>query len=158
MAMTDEELRRQLFNLSAKAIYHLSNGITDPISIQEVIEKNTFFRPILHCVQIMNVKNISNSEKEITLVMSPDYLMENIDLVYKGLLNELMWIILLPQYDYGVDEVIADDEEGKIEIRSEEGLINWIARAQIKILQCNQETYKISAEEFNNSIVGTESD
>jgi hypothetical protein len=158
MAMTEEELKNQLFKLSAQAIYHLSDGSTDPISIQEAIEHNSYFRPILYCVQILSIKNIGDSEKEITFVLSPDYLMENRGLVIKGLLNEIMWTFKLNNYDYGIEETIVDDAEGRIDIRSEEGVENWIARGEIKILQCNKQTYQISLVDFFNSIVRTESD
>ena len=156
--MTEEELKNQLFKLSAQAIYHLSDGSTDPISIQEAIERNSYFRPILHCVQILSIKNIGDSEKEITFVLSPDYLMENRGLVIKGILNELMWTFKLNSYDYGIEERIVDDDDGSIDIRSEEGVENWIARGEIKILQCNKHTYQISLIDFFNSIVLTESD
>ena len=156
--MTEDELKNQLFKLSAQAIYHLSDGSKDPISIQEAIEHNTFFRPILYCVQILSIKNISDSEKEITFVLSPDYLIENSELVFKGFFNELMWTFKLDAYDYGIEETIVDDAEGRIDIRSEEGVENWIARGEIQILQCNKDTYQISTADFFNSIVRTESD
>ena len=156
--MTEEELKNQLFKLSAQAIYHLSDGSTDPISIQEAIEHNTFFRPILYCVQILEIKNLGDSEKEITFVLSPDYLMENSQLVFKGILNELMWTFKLNSYDYGIEERIVDDADGSIDIRSEEGVENWIARGEIKILQCNKDTYQISTADFFTSSVRTESD
>jgi len=158
MAMTEEELKNQLFKLSAQAIYHLSDGSTDPKVIKESIENHSIFRPILNSVQILTIKNSSNGEIEIKFVLSPDYLTYNKGLVFKASLDQLMWNFKLPTYDEGVIETIVDDEEGKIEMRSEEGVENWILRGEIEIKNCNSDTYETNIEVFFNSFVHTESE
>ena len=155
--MTEDELKNQLFKLSVQAIYHLSNGSEDVITVQEAIEKNGFFRPIIYCVQILNVVFQSDSEKVITFVISPECLTENIDLVFGYGLNELMWTFSLPKYDIGEPEVLADDATGKIEMTSEEGVVNWLIRGSVEIKKVGYKFYDLSVEDFYRSVFRAQS-
>jgi hypothetical protein len=146
--MTVDELKNQLFKLSAQAIYHISNGSKDVITVQEAIEKNGLFRPIVYSVQILNVLNQSDSEI-ITFVFSPNYLIENSDLVLGYGLNEIMWTYSLPRYDIDEPEIVADDVTGKIEITTEEGVVSWLSRGTIEIKQTGAKCYDLSVEDFS---------
>jgi hypothetical protein len=157
MAMTEDELKNLLIKLSVQSIYHLSNGSEDVITVQEAIEKNGFLRPIVNYVQIMNVINHSDSEKDITFVLSPDYLFENVDLVFGYGLNDIMWTFSLPKYDIDEPNLLADDATGKIEMISEEGVVNWLIRGSVEIKQVGEKIYDLSIEEFHNSVFRTES-
>ena len=155
--MTEDELKNLLFKLSVQAIYHISEGSEDVITVQEAIEKNGFFRPIVNYVQILNVINHSDSEKDITFVLSPDYLIENVDLVFRYGLNDIMWTFSLPKYDIDEPEVVADDATGKIEMTSEEGVVNWLIRGSVDIKQVGEKSYDLSVEELHKSVFRTES-
>lgn len=155
--MTEDELKNLLFKLSVQAIYHLSDGSEDVISVQEAIEKNGFFRPIVNQVQILNVINHSDSEKDITFLLSPDYLMENVDLVLGYGLNDIMWTFSLPKYDTDEPEVVAEDATGKIEIGSEEGVVNWLIRGSVEIKQVGEKSYDLRIEELHSSVFRSES-
>ena len=155
--MTEEQLKNLLFKISVMAVHSISEGSTDPISVQEAIEHNSTTRPILFSTQIMNVKNISNSEKEITFAFSPDYLIENQSLVLQGGLNELAWIYKLPAYDYGNEEILMEDKEGTISMRSEEGVVEWLIRGNIEITSINKATYSIELETLYHSVIQTNS-
>jgi hypothetical protein len=156
--MTEDELKNELFKLSVQAIYHLSDGSKDVITVQEAIEKNSYLRPIINFVQIMNVVNQSDSEKIITFVFSPDYLIENAKFVNSYELNDIMWTYSLPKYDIDESEVIVEDITGKIEMTSEEGVVNWLTRGSIEIKQVGLNSYNLRIEELHSSIIGNKSD
>ena len=104
-------------------------------------------------VQIHDIKNISDSEKEIRFAFSPDYLSTNIDLVMEYELHQLIWIFKLPQYDSGKNEVVVDDEEGQISIRSEEGVVEWLIRGTVEILNVSDLSYKLDLETLYHTVI-----
>ena len=62
-SMDEQQLKNLLVKVSFLAVFQLSNGSEDPISVQESIEHNSYIRPILTPVQVLDIKNISDSEK-----------------------------------------------------------------------------------------------
>jgi hypothetical protein len=156
--MTEDELKNELFKLSVQAIYHLSDGSEDVITVQEAIEKNSYLHPIINSVQILNVVNQSDSEKILTFVFSPDYLMENAEIVNGYGLNDIMWTYSLPKYDMDEPEVILEDTTGKIEMTSEEGVVNWLTRGLIEIKQVGVKSYNLKIEDLHSSLIGNKSD
>lgn len=153
--MTEEQLKNLLFKMSAMAIHSISDGSTDPISVQESIDRNSYVRPIISSTQIMNVKNNGDSEKEITFKLSPDYLIENYGLVTQSKLDELTWVYKLPKYDYGTEELLMSDDEGQISMRSEEGVVNWLIRGTIELTKVNPLTYELNLETLHQSVMNT---
>jgi len=151
--MDYQQLTNLLVKVSLLAIYQLSKGSEDPISVQESIEHNSYTRPILNPVQILEIKNISDSEKEIRFAFSPDYLSTNIDLVMEYELHQLIWFFKLPQYDSGKNEVVVDDEEGQISIRSEEGVVEWLIRGTVEILNVSDLSYKLDLETLYHTVI-----
>jgi hypothetical protein len=151
--MTEEQLKNLLFKMSVMAVHSLSEGSTDPITVQEAIERNSYTRPIIFSTQTMNVKNISDSEKEITFALSPDFLVENRSLVLQGGLDELTWTYKLPQYDYGDEEVLIEDSDGQISMRSEEGVIEWLIRGTIELVRVNSLTYELDLDTLYHSVI-----
>jgi hypothetical protein len=156
--MTEEQLKNLLFKMSVIAVHSISDGSEDPISVQEAIETNSYSRPIIFSTQIMSVNNIGDSEKEITFALSPDYLIENHSLVLQGRLDELSWTYKLPQYDYGNEEVLMEDADGQISMRSEEGVVNWLIRGAIELVKVNARTYELDLEAIYQSVMNTNSD
>jgi hypothetical protein len=154
--MTEEQLKNLLFKLSVIAVHSLSDGSEDPISVQEAIERNSHIRAITFSTQIMNVKNISDSQKEITFALSTDYLIENHSLVLKGQLDELIWTYKLPQYDFGEEEILMKDAEGQISMTSEEGVVNWLTRGTIELVGVSARTYELDLETLYHSVMNTD--
>lgn len=152
-SMNEQELKNLLAKVSFLAVYQLSNGSEDPISVQASIEHNSYTRPILSPVQILDIKNNSDSGKEIKFALSPDYLSTNIDLVMEYELQQLIWIFKLPQYDNGEDEVVVDDEEGLISIRSEEGVVEWLIRGSVEIHNVSDLSYKLDLETLYHTVI-----
>ena len=68
-------------------------------------------------------------------------------------LQQLIWIFKLPQYDCGEEEVVADDEEGQISIRSEEGVVEWLIRGSVEILNVSDLTYKLDFETLYHTVI-----
>jgi hypothetical protein len=156
--MTEEQLKSLLFKMSVMSVHSISDGSTDPISVQEAIEKNSYTRPITFSTQIMNVRNHSDSQKEITFALSPDYLMENQSLVLHGCLDELLWNFKLPAYDYGTEEVLMEDSEGAISMRSEEGVVEWLIRGTIELERVNSLTYELDLKTLYQSVMNINDD
>jgi hypothetical protein len=155
--MTEEQLKNLLFKMSVMAIHSISDGSEDPISIQEAIERNSYARPIIDSMQIMNVKNIGDSEKEVTFALSTDYLIDNQILVLEGRLDELTWIYKLPQYDYGNEEALVEDADGHISMSSEEGVVNWLIRGTIELTKVNERTYELDLQTVYHSVMHSNS-
>jgi len=152
--MTEDQLTNLLFKISVEAICRLCDGDTDPISVQESIEVNTYSRPIVSCVQIFKINNISDSEKEITFILSTDFLIANSSINTEGTLSELMWIFKLPTYDSGT----IDDESGNVELTSEEGVVEWLTRGSVGIVKVNNSIYKLSTSDLIDSLIRFERD
>ena len=93
------------------------------------------------------------TEKEIRFALSPDYLSTNIDLVMEYELHQLIWIFKLPKYDNGKNEVVVDDEEGQISIRSEEGVVEWLIRGTVDILNVSDLSYKLDLETLYHTVI-----
>lgn len=153
--MTEEQLKNLLFKISVMAVHSISDGSNDPISVQESIEKNSYTRPIIFSTQIMDVKNISDSEKKITFALSPDFLIENQSLVIEGCLDKLIWTYNLPKYDYGDEEVLMKDAEGIISMRTEEGVVEWLIRGTIELIQVIPLIYELDLEILYHSVMNT---
>ena len=151
--MTEAELNNLLVKVSVQAIFQLSDGSSDPIAVQEAIEKNTYFREIFSPVQILDIKNSTTGEKQIKFFLSPDYLMDNWNLALGHLLADLVWTFNLPAYDYGEEEVLVDDASGTISMRSEEGLLEWLMRGVVEIVSVSDLTYKLELETLYHSLI-----
>lgn len=141
-----------LYRLSVKAIQALSGNTQDAITIQEAIERNAYFRPILSCLQIWFV-DFSKKENycEIHFILSPDFMMENSSLTLSGALTELNWIFVIQRYDYGEDEV------GN-KISDEEGVADWLIRSIIKVNYDKFSLSKLELKDFALAIKNTEGD
>lgn len=156
--MTEQQLKNILFKISIIAIHKLSAGTKDPIALQESIERNSYTRPIVFSTQIIHINDISDTEKEITFVLSPDFLTENRSLVLKGGLHELTWMYKTLDYDYGDEEVVMEDAEGIISMQHEEGLANWLTRGTIEIIKINKYTYELDLKTLFHSVMSMNGD
>jgi hypothetical protein len=116
MAMTEAELKSELFKLSVEAIYRLTEGSQDPITIQEALERNSNTGSILHCVEILNVISYSNSKKDVEFILSKNFINDNIKLTSDYQLDKLIWSFKLPEYDIGELETLIEDDSGSIEM------------------------------------------
>ena len=148
--MDTRSFESTLYRLSVKAIQALSGKTQDAITVQEAIERNAYFRPILSCVQLWLV-DFSKQENycEIHFVLSPDFMMENSSLTLSGNLTELKWLFELQRYDYG------EDEEGN-KIYDEDGIDGWLIKSKIKVNYENIAIEKIEHKEFVLAIENTE--
>lgn len=141
-----------LFKLSIKAIHELSGDTQDAIFVEEAIEHNASFRPILTCVQIWQVDYDKEDRCcDIHFVLSPDFMQKNSDLTLNGNLNQLKWIFEIQSYDYGEDE-----EHNKI--GDEDGLDGWLVRSKITVNYDAINFSLINLNEFVTAINITESD
>lgn len=144
--MTEAELKNQLFKISVFAIYQLSNESSDPITIQESLERKGILNPTIDPIQILNVKSLGDSEKIITFKFSQRFLNINPMLAREGRLNELEWTFQTPAYDYG-------DSVGDESTDNEEGAANWVARGVIEITQKNNSVLSLNSEEFCSALI-----
>lgn len=156
--MTESDLKNLLFKLSVQAVYEMSNKTDDPISLQESLQRVCVYRPIVGAVQIYNITNHSDSQKDIIFMFSPYYLYENRSLVFPYDLNDLIWMFKIPEYDYGESETIFKDEHGAIDMVSEEGIVNWLGRSSIDIIKIGESTYDLGTEELYKSVFPTQSE
>jgi hypothetical protein len=154
--MTEAELKKTLFKLSVEAIYYLSRGSYSALTIQEYVEKNSNSRPVLSCAQIMKVNNISDSEKEIHFVLSPDYLSFNRSLVLQADLDELKWSFKLPSYINEITEDLLPYLREGAKVQAEEGVIEWLISSEVDLIEIGHRTYDLDFEIFHNSIVETD--
>lgn len=150
--MDTRSFESTLYKLSVKAIQALSGNTQDAITIQEAIERNAYFRPILSCLQIWFV-DFSKKENycEIHFILSPDFMMENSSLTLSGALTELNWIFDIQRYDYGEDEV------GN-KIYDEEGVADWLLRSIIKVNYDKFSLSNLELKDFSLAIKNTEDD
>ena len=141
-----------LYRLSVKSIRALSGKTQDAITVQEAIERNAYFRPILSCVQIWLV-DFSKEENycEIHFVLSPDFMMENSSLTLNGALSELKWIFEIQRYDYG------EDDEGN-KISDEDGVDGWLIKSKIKVNYDKIYIANLEQKDFSVAIKNTEGD
>ena len=150
--MDTRSFESNLYRLSVKAIQALSGNTNDAITVQEAIERNAHFRPILSCLQIWFV-DFSKEENycEIHFILSPDFMMENSSLTLSGALTELKWVFEIQRYDYG------EDEDGN-KIYDEDEVDGWLIKSKIKINYDKIAIEKIDQKEFALAIKNTESD
>ena len=122
--MNTGDFESMLYKLSVDAIYSISNGAKDVITIQEAIERNAYFRAKLGCVQIWSI-SFDNSENycDIQFLLSPDFMMENSSLTLKSRLYNLSWTFSIKRYDY------EDDEDQKV--YEEDGVDGWLIKSEI---------------------------
>lgn len=151
--MTEAELNNLLVKVSVQAIYQLSDGSRDPITVQEAIERNANCRPILPPIQILEVQSPTTGYKTIKFFLSPDYLMDNRHLNNGYSLDMLTWKFNLPAYDYGEEEVLVDDASGTISMRSEEGIVEWLMRGVVEIVNVNELIYQLELETLYHSLI-----
>jgi hypothetical protein len=142
--MDTKSFESSLYRLSCKAIHALSGNTQDPITVQEAIEHNAYFRPISGCVQILMV-DFSKEENycDIHFVLSPKFMMRNYSLTLNGALTELSWIFGIQSYDYGEDE---------------DGVDGWLMRSKIKVNYDKIYIAELGQEEFTLAIKNTEYD
>jgi hypothetical protein len=146
------EFELTLLRLSIKAIHELCGNTQDAIFVEEAIEHNASFRPILTCVQIWQVDyEKKDGYCDIHFILSPDFMQKNSNLTLNANLNELKWIFEMQRYDYGEDE-----EFNKI--GDEDGLAGWLARSKIKVNYDLVNFALINLNEFVTAIQTTESD
>jgi len=158
MAMTEDELKSELFKLSVEAIYRLTDGSQDPITIQEDLERNSNTGTVLYCVEILKVISHSNSKKDVSFILSQNFVNDNLELTRDYDLDKLVWSFKLPEYDIGEVETLMDDESGTIEMCSEEGVIEWLSRSSIELDRVKKSTYDLTIKEFQNAVIRAESD
>ena len=156
--MTEDELKNFLFRLSVEAIYRLSDGSNDPITIQESLERNSDTNLILYCVEITDVFNHTNSEKDVKFNLSQNYKDENPHLTKVYGLDKLIWMFKLPQYDSGPIETLMESDEDKLEFSSEEGVVEWLTRSTVELINFDKKIFNLSLKDFHNSVVRAESD
>ena len=146
------DFQSTLFRLSIKAIHELCGDTQDAIFVEETIEHNASFRPILTSVQIWEV-DFGKEDRycDIHFVLSPDFMQKNSDLTLNGNLNQLKWIFEIQHYDYGEDE-----ELNKID--DEEGLDGWLVRSKITVKFEAINLASINLNDFVTAIQITESD
>ncbi len=150
--MDTRSFESTLYRLSVRAIHSLSGNTQDAITIQEAIERNAYFRPVINCVQIWLV-DFSNEKNycEIHFVLSPDFMLENSSLTLNGALMNLEWSFELLRYDYG------EDEDGN-KIYDEDGVDGWLIKSKIKVNYDKICIEKIEQKEFTLAIKSTEGD
>lgn len=150
--MDTRSFESTLYRLSVKAIRALSGNTQDAITVQEAIEKNAYFRPILNCVQIWFI-DFSKEDNycEIHFVLSPDFMIENSSFTLNGALTELRWIFDIQRYDYG------EDEEGN-KISNEDGVDGWLIRSKIKVNYDKIAIENLEQKDFSLAIKNTEGD
>ena len=151
--MTEAELNNLLVKVSVQAIFQLSDGSSDPITVQEAIERYAHCRPILPPIQILEVQSPPTGYKTIKFFLSPDYLMDNRQLKNRYSLDMLIWAFNLPAYDYGEEEVLVDDASGTISMRSEEGVVEWLMRGVVEIVNVNELIYQLELETLYHSLI-----
>ena len=156
--MTEDELKNFLFRLSVESIYRLSDGSNDPIAIQESLERNSDTNIILYCVEITDVFNRTNSEKDVKFNLSQNYKDENPHLTKAYGLDKLIWMFKLPQYDSGPIEMLMESDEDKLEFSSEEGVVEWLTRSTVELINFDKKIFNLSLKDFHNSVVRAESD
>lgn len=132
--MTKTDLERFLRQVTVEALHELVDGSTDPIAIQEFLESHSQFRISCHCTQLIKVEHISNSEKVLTLCFSSLYLVENSYYLPMYELDKMLWKFKIPEYRYFEDPSDAAEHS-----ETEEGVVEWLVRAEIEILDFNPE-------------------
>jgi len=158
MTMTEAELKSELFKLSVEAIYRLTEGSQDPITIQEALERNSNTGTVLYCVEILKVISHSNSKKNVTFILSKNFINDNLKLTRDYQLDKLLWTLNLPEYDIGEVETLMKDDSGSIEMYSEEGVVEWLSRSYIEFDRVEKSTYDLTIKEFQTAVIRAESD
>jgi len=151
--MTEAELNNLLVKVSVQAIFELSDGNTDPIAVQEIIERNSYFRPVLSPIQILEVQSSPSGYTTIKFLLSPDFLIHNINITINNSLDKLIWTFELPPFSYGEEEVLVDDASGTISMRSEEGVVEWLMRGVVEIVSVSDLTYQLELETLYHSLI-----
>ena len=156
--MTEAELKSELYKLSVEAIYRLTKGSQDPITIQEALERNSNTGSILYCVEILKVINYSNSKKDVKFILSKNFVNDNLKLTLDYQLDKLLWSFKLPEYDIGELETLIEDDSGSIEMCSEEGVVEWLSRSSIELDRVNKSTFNLTIKDFQTAVIRAESD
>jgi hypothetical protein len=151
--MTEAELNNLLVKVSVQAIFDLSDGNTDPIAVQEIIERNSYFRPVLSPIQIFEVQSSPSGYTKIKFLLSPDFLIYNINITINNSLDKLIWTFELPPCSYGEEDVLVDDASGTISMRSEEGVVEWLMRGVVEIVSVSDLTYQLELETLYHSLI-----
>lgn len=108
-----------LHRISVKAIHELTDGSNDCIEIQEILERTYQVLGMANGIDLLGVRNISNSSKLLIFSLS------NIE--------KVIWIFELPEYDYG-DLTNID-----------EGVVEWLSRGSVLF---HKDKTQISHEEY----------
>ena len=156
--MNESELKSELFKLSVEAIYRLTDGSQDPITIQEALERNSNTGTVLYCVEILKVISHSNSKKDVSFILSQNFVNDNLELTRDYELDKLVWSFKFPEYDIGDVETLMEDELGTIEMSSEEVFTEWLIRSSIELVRVKKSTYDLTIKEFQNAVIRAESD
>jgi hypothetical protein len=124
--MDESEFESLLYKLSIKAIHALSGSTQEAFTVQQAIENHAYFRPILSCVQILNI-NIDEFEGycKINFALSPKFMTDNAKLTLRRSLYNLNWVFEIQDYDYG------EDKYGN-KISEEDGIDGWLIKSKIK--------------------------
>ena len=146
--MTMNDLERFLKQVTVEALHELVDGSTDPIAIQEFFESHSQFRISCGCTQLIKVEHISDSEKVLTLCFSSLYLVENRYYLPMYELDKMLWKFKLPEYRY-----FEDSSNASTHTDSEEGVVEWLVRAEIEIVEYNPEILKLDYSTLCNTAI-----
>lgn len=144
-------LNNLLQKISVVAIYKLTSGSQDQITVSEKIEH---LQP-LTIIGAVNIGLVSVTQ-EVTFIsfsFSNDFLEKSgFDTDFESL-KSLNWIFELPFYDYENDDSI-DFIDGNVAISSEEGVANWLSRGAI---DCDASFSDSFVEDLHNAYFAYES-
>ena len=142
------DLERFLRQVTVEALHELVDGSTDPIAIQEFFESHSQFRISCGCTQLIKVEHISDSEKVLTLCFSSLYLFENRYYLPMYELDKVLWKFKIPEYRYFEDPSDAAESS-----ETEEGVVEWLVRAEIEIVEYNAEILKLDYSTLCNTAI-----
>jgi len=146
--MTKTDLERFLRQLTVEALHELVDGSSDPIAIEEFLESHSRFRISCGCTQLLKVDHISDSEKVLTLCFSSLYLFENRYFLPMYELDKLLWKFKLPEYRY-----FDDSSDASTHTETEEGVVEWLVRAEIEIVEYNPEILNLNYATLCNTAI-----
>jgi hypothetical protein len=126
--MTEAELHNLLSKISAIAIYRISNGSQDYLTVIDAIT-HARTRPIIGAAQLTDTYSVEDCT-HIDFAFAPDFLESNQRLTSSMFLGSLTWRFSLPNYDFGETSQI-ELSDGDIAISDEEGVGNWISRGMV---------------------------
>ena len=117
-------MKNLLQKISINAIYALTHGSQDLISIQEKMERTQQVPNILNCVDLIAIKHISDSNKLLFFTLN-----------YNEKIN---WVYSLPQFEldeaYQVESVVEWLIGGEVELVADDVQLSPLDIKEIEIL------------------------